>query len=120
VSSRSLEDMGTASPDAAGKAAYLGKYLSAYHRDGPGVGCMMAALAPEIARVPGVRGVFTAHIQSLLARMTAHFPWSSKKNARREAILAISAMAGAVMLARAVDDEALSNEILGETLAALS
>lgn len=106
--------------DAAGKAAYLANYLSPGHRDAPGTGCPVAALAPEIGREPGLRGVFTTHVRDSLARMAAHFPWSSRKAARRETILAFSAMAGAVMLARAVDDEALSEEILRETLAALS
>ena len=120
ITGKSLEGLDEASPDAAGKAAYLAGYLSEAHRDAPGTGCPVAALAPEIGREPGVRGVFTTHVRSTLERMTARFPWSSKKNARRDAILAASAMAGAMMLARAVDDEALSKEILRETLAALS
>jgi TetR/AcrR family transcriptional repressor of nem operon len=120
VSHKVLEGIDATTPDAKGKAGYLAAYLSEAHRDSPGAGCPVAALAPEIAREPGVRGTFTTHIRSTLERLATHFPWSSKKNARREAILAISAMAGALMLARAVDDEALSKEILGETLAALS
>jgi TetR/AcrR family transcriptional repressor of nem operon len=120
VSSVALEGVDAASPDAAGKAAYLAAYLSEAHRDAPGAGCPIAALAPEIGREPGVRGVFTAHVRSTLERLAARFPWSSKKHARRDAILALGAMAGALMLARAVDDEALSREILRETLAALA
>ena len=111
--------MAQATPDAAGKAAYLSAYLSPTHRDAPGSGCPIAALSTEVARVPAVRGAYTAHIRSVLARFAAYFPWSNKRHARREAIAALSALVGALTLARAVDDEALSTEILRETLASL-
>lgn len=105
--------------DAAGKAAYLAGYLSARHRDDAGGGCLIAALGSEVAREPGVRAAFTTHVRGFVERMASRFPWSSQRHARRDAIRAVSAMVGAVMLARAVDDEALSAEILGETLTGL-
>jgi TetR/AcrR family transcriptional repressor of nem operon len=119
VSCVSLEGVGRASPDAAGKAAYIADYLSLSHRDNPGTGCLMAALGPDIGREPGVRPTFTAHARTILERMASHFPWSSRRNARRDAIRTLSAMVGAVVLARAVDDDALSQEILRETLSGL-
>jgi len=120
ISQGALIALAETSPDAKGREAYVATYLSKQHRDDPGAGCPIAALAPEIVREAGIRGVFTSHIRSTIERLAAHFPWSSKKNARRDVILAVSAMAGALMIARAVDDEALSIEILEETLGALS
>ena len=120
ASGKSLEGMASVSADAAGKETYLRGYLSAAHRDAPGEGCLIAALGSEVVREPGVRAVFTAHVRSALEQMAARFPWSSKRNARRDAIRALSAMTGAMMLARAVDDEGLSEEILRETLSGLS
>ncbi len=120
VSQKALEMIDAPTPNAAGKAAYLASYLSAQHRDTPGAGCPVPTLACEIGRDTTVRTLFTTHIQRTLQRLTARFPWSSKKTARREAILAVSALAGALMIARAVDDEKLSDEFLRETLAALS
>jgi TetR/AcrR family transcriptional regulator, transcriptional repressor for nem operon len=35
-----------------GRRAYADGYLSSWHRDSPGDGCTMAALAPEAARSP--------------------------------------------------------------------
>src|ERR1700712_5478358 len=85
VSCTSLADLETATPDAEGKAAYLRRYLSVAHRDAPGTGCPMAALAGDVAHEPGVRGAFAAHIRTAVERMAARFPWSSKKHARRDA-----------------------------------
>lgn len=113
------ELMASKTPDAAGKSAYLAAYLSPAHRDAPGSGCPIAALSTEIARAPGVRGAYTTHIRGMIARLATYFPWSSKRHARRDAIAALSAIVGALTLARAVDDEELSDEILRETLAGL-
>lgn len=120
VAEQSLGRMDAASKVPNATAAYLAAYLSPQHRDNPGGGCPIAALAPEVAREPGVRGVFTTYLRAALDCLATRFTWPSKQHARREAILAVSAMAGALMIARAVDDEALSQEILQETLAALS
>jgi TetR/AcrR family transcriptional repressor of nem operon len=46
--------------------------------------------------------------------MTKRFPWSSKEAERKEAIRMLAAMVGAIVLSRAVDDEALAGEILME------
>lgn len=120
ISEKEAAQLETWPSDAKGRVAYFAAYLSEQHRDDPGAGCAIAALAPEIARDAGTKHVFSSHVRATIGRLTARFPWSSKKNARRDAILSICAMAGALMIARAVDDDALSKEILTETLAALS
>lgn len=119
AAARTAELMTAVTPDAAGKAAYLAAYLSPAHRDSPGSGCPITALSTEIAREPGLRGAYTTHIKGTLVRLAAQFPWSSKRHARREAIATLSALVGALTLARAVDDAQLSEEILRETLASL-
>ncbi len=119
ASRMSLAGVAGASPNAAGKAAYIASYLSPAHRDAPGAGCLMAALGCDISREPGVRPTFTTHLKTTLERMASHFPWSSKRHERRDTIRTLSAMVGAMVLARAVDDEALSEEILRETLSGL-
>jgi TetR/AcrR family transcriptional repressor of nem operon len=116
ASALALARVETVPPDAAGRDAYIASYLSPEHRDAPGAGCPMAALGPEVAREPALRATFTAHLKSTYERMAAHFPWSAQRHARRDTIRAVSAMVGAMVLARAVDDEALSREILQETL----
>jgi TetR/AcrR family transcriptional regulator, transcriptional repressor for nem operon len=94
-------------------AALLDHYLTAHHRDDPGRGCAFAALGTECARSgPSVRKVFTEGLRPLLEILTAALPGFSKLARRRKAIAAFAALVGGLTLARAVDDEALSDEIL--------
>ena len=106
--------MEPAKHSAEGMLDYVQDYLSESHRDDPGHGCLMSALGSEVCRVPAVRAGFTDHVRSSIASLAAHFPWPAKRHARRDAIRMLSAMVGAVTLARAVDDAALSEEILRE------
>ena len=94
-------------------AALLDHYLTARHRDDPGHGCAFAALGAECARGgPNLRKVFTEGLRPLLDILTEALPGFSKSARRRKAIAAFATLVGALTLARAVDDEALSDEIL--------
>lgn len=89
------------------------RYVSRHHRDHPAEGCVMPALAGEIAREPDtVRRAFTSSVERLIAGIAEYCPGETAE-ARRDAALALtSAMVGAVALSRAVDDPALSDRIL--------
>lgn len=93
---------------------YLDLYLSAAHRDDPGAGCATAALAAGAARQGApVREVVTAGIRRFIAGLQRVIGGDAGADAQRErAITTLSAMVGALVLARAVDDPALSDEIL--------
>ena len=119
ASAQSLADMDAACAGPDGAHAYVRGYLSARHRDAPEQGCLMAALGPEISREPAVRAAFTRHLNAALARWERYFPWRTKKTARQESIRLVAAIVGAIVLARAVDNEALSDEILREVRASL-
>jgi len=93
---------------------YLDRYLSTAHRDAPGKGCTMAALAADIRQQSQVRRTFTAHVKAIIEKMVSNFSWRSKRSARGDSIRMLSTMVGALILARAVDDEAFSKEILRE------
>lgn len=92
--------------------AYVQDYLSPGHRDCPGEGCVLAALSGEARNQPAVRAPFSTHLKASIDKFARHFPWKKKSDTRVEAIRALSAMVGAVALARAVDDAELSDEIL--------
>jgi TetR/AcrR family transcriptional regulator, transcriptional repressor for nem operon len=94
------------------KRAFLDRYLSAAHRDHPGTGCAMAALGPEIARDSATRKPFTHGVKRMIDGIVGRFRWKGKGGARRHAIHLLSAAVGALILARAVDDPRLSDEIL--------
>lgn len=100
--------------------AFIRSYLTPSHRDGPGQGCFTAALAAEIARHPdSTREAFTQAIQRTLGRIGAELPDGLPAEEREQKAAAIYAvMVGALQLARAVTDEALSNRILAGGLEA--
>jgi TetR/AcrR family transcriptional repressor of nem operon len=86
------------------KRAYADQYLSRLHRDNPGDGCTMAALAQEVARsTPTLKAAFEQGLQEILPAIGAE---------RKEAIFEAAALIGGVVLARAVQDPRLSDEIL--------
>src|SRR6266581_6254239 len=88
-------------------------YLSEAHRDNPGTGCAFSALAPEIARSDKrTRALTSEQVRSDIQLIAALRPAKDKRTARSRAILAFSALVGAMSLARAVSDVALSREIL--------
>ncbi len=94
-------------------AALLKHYLSPRHRDDPGKGCAFAALSADAGRCgKPVRAAFSGGLEPLIAVVEKAVPGRSKAARRRKAVAAVSELVGALILARAVDDPALSNEIL--------
>src|SRR6195256_1854346 len=88
-------------------------YLNEAHRDNPGTGCAFSALAPEIARSDKrTRSLTSEQVRNDIELIAALRPGKDKRTARSRAILTFSALVGAIALARAVSDEALSREIL--------
>jgi len=100
-------------PQGHGLNAVIDRYLSTEHRDDPAGGCVLPALAGEVRREPDdVRHVFTEELRRYFDRLAPLLPdQDAEVRADRELVLA-SGMAGAVLLARAVDDPELSDRIL--------
>jgi TetR/AcrR family transcriptional repressor of nem operon len=101
-----------------GKAfpAIVARYLSRDHRDSTGTGCVVAALGSEIAKQPErVRDAFTVELEQALDFIAGLMPRTSSRSRYEDAIAAFAIMAGALILARAVSDERLSNRILDTT-----
>ncbi|KVQ63920.1 TetR family transcriptional regulator [Burkholderia territorii] len=119
TSGKALESMRQGTARGESRAQYLDGYLTEQHRDERGNGCMMAGLAGEIARQPAAQPPFTRHVEGMLERFVESDAKARKKHARRDAIHILSSIVGALVLARAVDDPELSQEILRETRAAL-
>jgi TetR/AcrR family transcriptional repressor of nem operon len=100
-------------------AAIIRAYLSRAHRDAPASGCVAPALSAEVARASGeVRAGYTTALRAYAQRLAALLPPSATADAddaaRREtdALTLLAGMAGALQLARAVDDPTLSDAIL--------
>ncbi|TWC24717.1 TetR family transcriptional regulator [Pseudomonas sp. SJZ085] len=94
------------------KEAVLDLYLSERHRDHPEAGCAISALAIEVAREPGLRRSFTHRVARMVASFRSSLPWRRGRSREDQAIGFIATMVGAMVLARAVDDQPLSGRIL--------
>lgn len=101
-------------------AAVVKGYLSKQHRDNPGEGCVMAALGADASRQgPSLRSAVTEGTRKLLDLFTGFAPGRIKAVKRERAVAAYASMVGALILARAVDDPELSDEILKSVIAAM-
>ena len=101
------------SGDKPGYSRLIRKYLSKGHRDDPKNGCVLASLGAEVARQDGEsRSVFSRGFDELVT-LLANLSPARTRNARRAHVLTvISTLAGALTLARAVNDVDVSDEIL--------
>ena len=94
-------------------AKLVDDYLSEAHRNNPGAGCPYSALAGELARSgKRTRALVTEQIRNDIQLISDLLPGKDKRAARSKAILTLSALVGAMALARVVSDEALYREIL--------
>jgi TetR/AcrR family transcriptional repressor of nem operon len=94
-------------------AKLIDDYLNEAHRDNPDTGCAFSALAAEIARSDKrTRAVTSEQVRNDIQLIATLLPAKDKRTARSRAILTFGALVGAMSLARAVSDEALSREIL--------
>jgi TetR/AcrR family transcriptional regulator, transcriptional repressor for nem operon len=99
-------------------ATYAAGYLSRIHRDDVGRGCPTAALAAEtIRQTGGARMEMTTGLKRQIERLSHVAPGENTAQKRRTAIGSWAAMVGAMILARASDEPALSDEVLDQTRA---
>jgi len=96
-------------------------YLSQLHRDAAEKGCAVGALPADVARCStSARATYARHVRryiKMLAGLTS--PAKSQRTREDEALLILSALVGALSMARAVEETELSDEILAGTARAL-
>lgn len=91
-------------------------YLSAQHRDTPGSGCAFSALAVDVGRADArTKEVFTRQLQQSLQTIAGLAEQAGGAGDLKGAMVQMSAMLGALILARAVDDPTLSDALLKAT-----
>jgi TetR/AcrR family transcriptional repressor of nem operon len=106
-------------------AAFVDWYASAAHRDDRAGGCAVAALGCDAPRADErVRAAYRAQVERYIANLEQLLGGGGggggdDDDARQRATVAVSTLVGGLMLARAVDDEALSEEILRDVRAAV-
>ncbi|RLJ40133.1 TetR family transcriptional regulator [Acidovorax sp. 106] len=90
----------------------LNAYLSKQHVEGVETGCPLAALGSETVRqTPEVRRVATRHIKEMVDLIARQSPQWGQPEAHEGALVTIATMVGALVLARAVDEPALSDSL---------
>jgi hypothetical protein len=92
-------------------------YLSPEHLEQIEAGCPLAALGSETVRQsPEVRRATTRHIKSMVDLVARQLPDWGQPSAHERALLTVSAMVGTLLLARAVDEPALSKSLCDAAL----
>jgi TetR/AcrR family transcriptional regulator, transcriptional repressor for nem operon len=95
--------------------ALVAEYLSAEHVRSPGSGCPIAALVNDVAREApdsAVRHRFTQGVRRFADLIAGLLPRGPAERGRQRALASVSTLVGALVLARAVDDEGLAGELL--------
>lgn len=99
-----------------GTADLVAAYLSPSHKDNPGVGCPVAALGGDIARMtPDIRAAMTEVLGQQINGLAARTGGDSPQARRQNAIGIYAALIGGLTLARMSNDEKLAAEILQAT-----
>jgi len=105
---RAFDEMGEGMLEAARSApagqalrAIVERYLSAGHANSPGVGCVVAALGPELARKPlSVRKRVEASLQSYHERLLPFVPGRTREDRLAKVQLLFSSLAGVLTSVR--------------------
>lgn len=95
----------------------LRTYLSREHLEQVELGCPLAALGSETPRqAPEVRRVTTRHIKEMIDQVARQSPDWGQPGAHERALVTVSTMVGALLLARTVDESDLSDSLLDASL----
>src|SRR6478672_3611307 len=92
--------------------AMMRAYLSNAHLEGIESGCAAAVLGSEMPRqAPEVRRAATRRIKEMIDLVARQLPDWGQPSAHDHALVTVSTMVGALVLARAVDDPRLSEAL---------
>lgn len=116
-----LEQFALAAPPKDAYRTLLKTYLSRAHVERCETGCPVAALGSEMPRqAPEVRRAATRRIKDMIDLVTRYAPDTSEPEGRRKALATTATMIGALILARAVDDRQLGDDVLAAALEQLT
>ena len=106
-----------AAPPEQALQALIQAYLSEEHLAGIEKGCPVSALGSEMPRqAPEVRRAATRRIKEMIDLVARQSPDWGQPGAHERALMTVATMVGTLMLARAVDDPALSESLRSAVL----
>jgi TetR/AcrR family transcriptional repressor of nem operon len=89
------------------------KYLSIEHCEHPGMGCPIAALAPDIARTrPAIRRKIRSSMERYKKRLLEFMPGANSSEKERNFALIFTAMVGAMAVVRTMSDREEKEQLL--------
>ena len=99
--------------------ALIERYVSSSHRDDPGSGCILPALAADAARRddPALRAVFFTAIQFYLDQIVKLSSAPPRATGSRHPAAILSEMVGAVILSRVIADNLLADSLMSAVVA---
>ena len=110
-----------AAPPEQALQALMQAYLSKEHLAGIETGCPVSALGSEMPRQsPEVRRAATRRIKEMIDLVARQSPDWGQPGAHERALVTVATMVGTLMLARAVDDPALSQALCSTALKRLA
>jgi TetR/AcrR family transcriptional regulator, transcriptional repressor for nem operon len=106
-----MEAVAAASDDSL--RAVVAAYLNPAHRDELGTSCAVATLASDVARsTDRARSAYAAQVERYIELLIRLGTPGAERTTRARAITILATLVGAITMARAVDDQALSDELL--------
>lgn len=106
-----------AAPPGQALQAMMQAYLSPQHISAIETGCPVTALGSEMPRqTPEVRHAVTSHIKEMVDLIARQLPNWGQQQAHEQAMALLCALIGTTMIARAVDDPALSEALRAATM----
>ena len=113
--SQQAESMSALAPSRDGLARFVRDYLTAEHRDNPGLGCPSAALLDEIGRAgDATKQAYTTGAKAIVDEITSRLTPGDRQAARRTALALFSLLVGTMQLSRAISDEKFSDQVLAQ------
>jgi TetR/AcrR family transcriptional regulator, transcriptional repressor for nem operon len=112
---RGMVEVAKSAPEGQALRAIIERYLSLAHADSPGIGCVRAALGPELARKPvAVRRRIEALLEAYRERFLPFMPGHTQEEKRMKIRLFFPSMAGVLMMVRVTPDPHKREERLNE------
>jgi TetR/AcrR family transcriptional repressor of nem operon len=92
---RGMVEVARSAPAGQALRAIIERYLSAPHADAPGTGCVLSALAPELARKPlSLRKRIEASLEAYREQLLPFVPGQTREEKLAKGRLLFSSMAG--------------------------
>jgi len=112
---RGMLEVAKSAPEGQGLRAVIERYLSADHASSLGTGCVLSALAPELARKPvGVRRRIEASLEAYRERLLPFALGRTREEKMAKLKLLFPSMVGVLTMARVISDTQRRDQVLTE------